>query len=119
MFPQTGSETLVPLANAEKVGLGVGRRSIGRIIKNPPPGFPRVLRINGRLYCTLRELDAHKARLIAGSGAEFTDIGAKARSTALALVRSSATRAITGPTTGADEGLNEGAADEGDQGRAE
>ena len=61
----TESETLVPLADIEAVGLGVGRRTIGRRIKNPPPGFPTVLRINGRLYARRSELDAYKARLIA------------------------------------------------------
>ena len=56
---------LVPLADPAEVGLGVGRRTIGRKVKNPPPGFPTVLRINGRLYVRRSELEAYKARLIA------------------------------------------------------
>jgi hypothetical protein len=71
------SETLVPLADTEEVGLGVGRRTIGRRIKNPPPGFPTVLRINNRLYVRRSELEKYKARLIAeaivaSAGAETT-----------------------------------------------
>jgi hypothetical protein len=38
-------EALVPVANEEALGFGVCRRTIGRWIKNPPPGFPTVLRI--------------------------------------------------------------------------
>ena len=34
-------ETLVPLADAAEVGLGVGRRTLGRRIKNPPPASLR------------------------------------------------------------------------------
>jgi hypothetical protein len=59
------TETLVPLADTAEVGLGVGRRTLGRRIKNPPPGFPTVLRINNRLYVRRSELEAYKARLIA------------------------------------------------------
>lgn len=59
------SETLVPLADTAEVGLGVGRRTLGRRVKNPPPGFPTVLRINSRLYVRRSELEAYKARLIA------------------------------------------------------
>lgn len=58
-------ETLVPLADAAEVGLGVGRRTLGRRIKNPPPGFPSVLRINNRLYVRRSELERYKERLIA------------------------------------------------------
>jgi hypothetical protein len=53
---------LIPVSDDEKVG----RRSIGRRIKNPPPGFPRPVRINGRLYFVDSELDAYKKALIAG-----------------------------------------------------
>ncbi len=60
-------ETLVPLADTEEVGLGVGRRTLGRRIKNPPPGFPAVLRINNRLYVRRSELEAYKAHLIANA----------------------------------------------------
>jgi hypothetical protein len=59
------SETLVPLADAEAVGLGIGRRTLGRRVKNPPPGFFPVLRINGRLYGRRSDIEAYKARLIA------------------------------------------------------
>ncbi|MGD0186985.1 MAG: hypothetical protein ABSC25_17275 [Roseiarcus sp.] len=59
------TETLVPLADVDAVGLGVGRRSLGRRVKNPPPGFPTALRINGRLYLRRSELEAYKQRLIA------------------------------------------------------
>jgi len=59
------TETLVPLADTAAVGLGVGRRTIGRRVKKPPEGFPAVLRINGRLYVRRAELEAYKARLIA------------------------------------------------------
>jgi hypothetical protein len=57
-------ESLVPLANVDAIGLGVGRRSLGRRVKNPPPGFPVALRINGRLYVRRSELEAYKKRLI-------------------------------------------------------
>ena len=59
------TESLVPLADTAEVGLGVGRRTIGRRVKNPPDGFPTVLRINGRLYVRRSELEAYKAKLIA------------------------------------------------------
>lgn len=57
-------ETLVPAADIEAVGLGVGRRSLGRRIKNPPQGFPTPLRINGRLYFRRSELESYKKKLI-------------------------------------------------------
>lgn len=60
----TETETLVPIANTVEIGLGVGRRTLGRRIKNPPQGFPAVLRINNRLYVRRSELEAYKARLI-------------------------------------------------------
>ena len=59
------TETLIPLADSAGIGLGVGRRTLGRRIKNPPPGFPAVLRINQRLYVRRTELEAYKAQLIA------------------------------------------------------
>jgi hypothetical protein len=58
------SESLVPLADTDEVGLGIGRRTIGRRIKNPPNGFPTVLRINRRLYVRRSELENFKQRLI-------------------------------------------------------
>jgi hypothetical protein len=57
-------DALIPVADDQAVGLGVGRRSVGRRIKNPPPGFPLPLRINGRLYFRRSELKAYKQRLI-------------------------------------------------------
>ncbi|MGA2493329.1 MAG: hypothetical protein ABSF67_10305 [Roseiarcus sp.] len=63
------SETLVPLADADAVGLGVGRRTLGRRVKTPPPGFPTALRINGRLYLRRSELEAYKTQLIAEASA--------------------------------------------------
>ena len=38
---------------------------LGERIKNPPPGFPSVLRINNRLYVRRSELERYKERLIA------------------------------------------------------
>ncbi len=63
------NETLVPLADPAEVGLGVGRRTLGRRVKNPPAGFPTVLRINKRLYVRRSELEAYKAKLIAEASA--------------------------------------------------
>ena len=60
-------ETLIPLADADRVGLGVSRRTIGRIIKEPPADFPRVLRIKGRLYVCRSELETYKQKLITGA----------------------------------------------------
>jgi hypothetical protein len=60
------SKKLIPVANPEAVGLGVGRRSLGRRIANPPPGFPKAIRINGRLFFDSDELEAYKLRLISG-----------------------------------------------------
>jgi hypothetical protein len=61
------NETLVPVADEDAIGLGVGRRTLGRYIKNPPPGFPTVVRLNGRLYIPRSELEVYKAKLIAGA----------------------------------------------------
>ena len=58
-------ESLVPLANVASIGLGVGRRTLGRRVKNPPPGFPAVMRINRRLYVRRGELEIYKQKLIA------------------------------------------------------
>jgi hypothetical protein len=58
------SERLIPIANAEALGLGVGRRTIGRRIKDLNSGFPNVITINGRGYVTASELQAYKSRLI-------------------------------------------------------
>jgi predicted DNA-binding transcriptional regulator AlpA len=60
----TENEVLIPVANAQAMGLGVGRRSIGRRIKDANSGFPPTIRIGGRLYATKSELDNYKARLI-------------------------------------------------------
>jgi hypothetical protein len=59
--PIIENESLVPLADTDSVGLGIGRRTLGRRVKNPPDGFPTVLRINGRLYVRRSELEAYKA----------------------------------------------------------
>lgn len=64
-FVEQEDDALVPVADDEAVGLGVGRRTVGRRIKNPPPGFPTALRINGRLYFRRGELKAYKKKLIA------------------------------------------------------
>jgi hypothetical protein len=59
------NETLVPVADADAVGLGVGRRSLARRIANPPPGFPVVIRgHNGRLYMRRSDIEAYKQRLV-------------------------------------------------------
>ena len=60
------SSKLIPVSNAENIGLGVGRRTLGRRMKNPPPGFPPAIRINGRLFFEEDALEAYKRRLIAG-----------------------------------------------------
>jgi hypothetical protein len=57
-------ETLIPAADTAAVGLGVGRRTIGRKLKNPPEGFPTPLRINRRLYFRRSELESYKKKLI-------------------------------------------------------
>lgn len=59
------NKSLVPVADADKLGFGVGRRTIGRRIKNPPPGFPRVLQINSRLYFRRSELEKYRAQMLA------------------------------------------------------
>jgi hypothetical protein len=64
-FVEQEDDALVPVADDEAVGLGVGRRTVGRRIKNPPQGFPIALRINGRLYFRRKELKAYKEKLIA------------------------------------------------------
>ena len=66
-------EALVPIANVDALGLGVGRRTIGRRIKDRASGFPAVIRINGRLYARRSELESYKAKLIgAGAAANAT-----------------------------------------------
>ncbi len=55
-------EKLIPVADTEAIGLGVGRRSIGRLIKAGK--FPPTIRLNGRLYVQKSELDAFKSRII-------------------------------------------------------
>ena len=58
-------ERLIPAADTEALGLGVGRRSIGRYIKNPARRFshstPDQL---CRPYFRRAELEAYKQRLI-------------------------------------------------------
>jgi hypothetical protein len=75
------NESLVPVADA---GFGVGRRTIGRRIKNPPPGFPTVLRINGRLYFRRSELEKYRAQMLAEAGVVAkTETQANAEATAI------------------------------------
>jgi predicted DNA-binding transcriptional regulator AlpA len=62
-------ETLIPVADAEALGLGIGRRSIGRRIKDDPQ-FPPALRIRGRLYVRKSDLENYKTRLISAALAE-------------------------------------------------
>lgn len=63
---ETGDDNvLIPVADEDALGLGVGRRTIGRRIKDPASGFPPVIRVNGRLYVTKQNLRDYKARLIA------------------------------------------------------
>jgi hypothetical protein len=63
---------LVPAANSEKVGLGFGRRTLGRRLKNPPPGFPPTIRINGRLYFEEGALEKYKQALFADASVDVT-----------------------------------------------
>jgi hypothetical protein len=60
------SQRLIPIADPDAIGLGVGRRTLGRRIKNPPPGFPKAVRINNRVYLVEAQLEAYKAKLIQG-----------------------------------------------------
>jgi hypothetical protein len=64
-FEDQEDDALVPVADDEAVGLGVGRRTVGRRIKSPPPGFPTAIRINNRLYFRRNELRRYKERVIA------------------------------------------------------
>ncbi len=59
------NRNLIPLSRPELIGLGVGRRTLGRYITNPPPGFPTPIYQNGRIYFASDELDAYKAQLVA------------------------------------------------------
>jgi hypothetical protein len=79
------TESLVPVADADKLGFGVGRRTIGRRIKNPPPGFPTVLRINSRLYLRRSELEKYKARMLAEAEAT-TKLEAQTDFEAIAII---------------------------------
>lgn len=55
---------LIPIARTELLGLGVQRRVIGRRIASGE--FPRPLRIKGRLYITVAQLEAYKEALREG-----------------------------------------------------
>ncbi len=57
------SNALVPLAKPEAIGLGVGRRTLGRRIISDPD-FPAVIRMNGRLYIKRGDLDAYRGKLV-------------------------------------------------------
>ena len=63
----TLNKKLIPLSRPEQIGLGVGRRSLGRRIKNPPAGFPQVIEVNGRKHLEQTALEAYKAMLIRGA----------------------------------------------------
>jgi hypothetical protein len=52
---------LIPVKDA---GLGVGRRTIGRRIKNPPQNFPPVIELNKRPYFEETTLESYKAFLL-------------------------------------------------------
>ena len=60
-------------------GKSGGRRAIGRRIKNNPD-FPKVYRINGRLYVRESDWESYK-RVLLRRGAEATNKPAAARST--------------------------------------
>jgi hypothetical protein len=79
------TESLVPVADADKLGFGVGRRTIGRRIKNPPPGFPTVLRINSRLYFRRSELEKYRAQMLAEAEAA-TKLEAQTDFEAIAII---------------------------------
>ena len=55
---------LLPIAKAEALGLGVGRRTIGRLIADQNSGFPKPVRINGRLYVLDTEVAAYRQSVI-------------------------------------------------------
>ncbi len=60
---------LIPIANPAALGLGVGRRTVGRRMKDDPD-FPTIHRINGRNYVKDDALAAYKQQLIRRSLAE-------------------------------------------------
>lgn len=59
----TQKSVLIPLSQPKAVGLGVGRRTLGRRVVEDPE-FPPVVRIKGRLYVEEGRLDEYKRRLI-------------------------------------------------------
>ena len=63
MTKSANPHELIPVADPAALALGVGRRSIGRRIKDDPD-FPKVLRSNGRLYVTRADLETYKNKLI-------------------------------------------------------
>jgi|GEM_PF-5979390 predicted DNA-binding transcriptional regulator AlpA len=57
------NEIFVPAATAS-AELGCGRRTLGRRMADAPAGFPRAIRINGRIYFLRSDLERFKAELI-------------------------------------------------------
>ncbi|MGC1864483.1 MAG: hypothetical protein WA733_26015 [Methylocystis sp.] len=57
------TEIFVPAATAS-AELGCGRRTLGRRMADAPAGFPRAIRINGRIYFLRSDLEAYKAALV-------------------------------------------------------
>jgi len=58
------AKKLIPLARPDDVGLGIGRRSIGRRIKSDPEFAAIVVVVNGRNYAESDKLEAYKQKLI-------------------------------------------------------
>jgi hypothetical protein len=59
------NKEVVPCSDPSKLGLGFGRRTLGRMMLDPPDGFPAVVRLQGRLYVERGQLEAYKERLLA------------------------------------------------------
>ncbi len=56
----TNNDELIPAPKLAKNEFDVDRRTIGRWIRNPALGFPRPVRINGRLYFRRDEIESWK-----------------------------------------------------------
>lgn len=54
---------LIPISKPELIGLGVGRRTIGRRMETDPD-FPPVYKIGGRNYVRASDLDAYREKLM-------------------------------------------------------
>ena len=64
--PSTG-DPFVPITPDVSAEFGKNSRTIKRWIANPDLGFPRPVRINGRLYVSRRALEAWKAAKLASA----------------------------------------------------